>query len=183
MRTVAPLILAVGLGSACDTYLPPGSAAGDGLGLSCTTGTACAPVEVTELPSTLRGDSRWGAEDAVDRYACAPSTSEAGNETWYAVELPSAGKLTARLNEVAGDGIDVDVHLLTDLDPDSCVARGHADATLTAPAGTVYVAPGTTWQWQLQGTIDTSFDVECTTSTCSTPRPPSSTSSTPTGGP
>lgn len=142
-RNTAPLLLC-GLGIACrTTWLAPGAPEDRDFGLACTPGTACDPLEVGALPATLRGDTTTDGESAVDRYACAPSTDEAGREVWYAVDLPTHGAFRATVDEVSGDGIDVDVHLLTQLDPDSCFARGDAEASGAGGPGTVYVVVDT----------------------------------------
>ena len=62
---------------------------------------------------------------------------------WYVVDVAEAGRITARVDERDGDGVDVDVHILTDLDPDSCLARGDASASATVAPGFVFVVVDT----------------------------------------
>ncbi len=57
----------------------------------------------------------------------------------YRVEVLEEGVLTAAIDEVRADGVDVDVHLLSGPDPDLCVARGNADAAARVRPGTWYV--------------------------------------------
>ncbi|MCB9683905.1 MAG: endo alpha-1,4 polygalactosaminidase [Alphaproteobacteria bacterium] len=109
----------------------------------CVPGSACAPIEVGTLPATLSGDTRTDGEDEVDAWSCAPTTSEAGREVWYAVDVAQAGTLRASVDDTAGDGVDVDVHLLAALDPDACVARDNAVVERHVDPGTVYVVVDT----------------------------------------
>jgi hypothetical protein len=74
---------------------------------------------------------------AFDAYGCAPSIDESGPEVVYRVTLVQAGFLSAAVYEAAG--VDVDVHLLSALDPQSCLARGNFGARADVAAGVYYV--------------------------------------------
>ena len=96
---------------------------------ACPAGAVCP----TRLPFEHRGDTRASPRDGFDRYACAPDTDESGPEVVYRVDVPVQGLLTVDLTSVPGD-VDVDVHILADLDPDACLDRGHMrSARLVAP--------------------------------------------------
>jgi hypothetical protein len=92
---------------------------------------------VPSLPSVQTGTT-VGGSDLFDAYACSPGTNEAGLERVYEVVLPTPGFLAATLSGITGT-TDVDVHLLSDLDPNACIDRGHWDAAGLLPAGTYYV--------------------------------------------
>ena len=128
------------LAACADRWVAPDGADDDAVALSdCAPGRSCAPIPVSGFPWVGTGDTRDAEDASIDAYACAPSTDEGGGEVWYAVEVPSAGRLTAGIDEVSGDGIDVDVHLLSEPDPDACLARDHATASAEVEAGTTYL--------------------------------------------
>lgn len=87
----------------------------------------------TALPFEHRASTRGAARDAFDRYACAPDNDESGPEVVYRVDVPVQGLLTVSLFEGPAD-VDVDVHILSELDPSACLDRGdEKSARLVAP--------------------------------------------------
>jgi len=98
----------------------------------CPSGVIC----VDELPFAHAGDTTTGVS-VFDAYACAPQTDESGPEIVYRVEVSQAGFLTAAVTD--GDGVDVDVHLLAELDAGACVARGHHNLGAQVDAGTWWI--------------------------------------------
>ncbi len=75
------------------------------------------------LPFEHVGDTSALAHGVWDRYACAPETDESGPEEVFTFVIERMGILRARVDDVGGDGIDVDVHLLAGDGPQSCVRR------------------------------------------------------------
>jgi len=143
---LAPVLVAL---AACTVVAPTGDGtAGDtgreppGYDASCDDGTHCNPLVIDQLPFVATGDTRDSTERHIDRYSCGDS-DEAGSEVWYVVELAGPGTLTAGVNEVSGDGIDVDVHILTSTEADSCLARGNVTASAAVDAGFVFVVVDT----------------------------------------
>jgi hypothetical protein len=103
-------------------------------------------VEVTALPATLAGDTREGVDRVASSYTpCAPSTSERGAEVVYTLVAPGDGTLSATLDDVPGDSVDVDVHLLTAPLPDACVARANVALSHAVAAGVRYWIVVDTW--------------------------------------
>jgi hypothetical protein len=99
----------------------------------CESGLICVEtLPYLDLRDTTLGTARF------DRYACAPNTNESGPELVYRVEVPDDGLLVAQLDDMP-PGVDVDVHILADLDPASCVDRGHTTAAAHVGAGAWYV--------------------------------------------
>ena len=97
---------------------------------------------IDTLPFVDQGDTRDSVEKHIDRYDC--GTSDAGGaEVWYVVDLAMPGVLTASIDEEDGDGVDVDVYLLTEPTPDTCLGRGHATASAEVDAGFVFVVVDT----------------------------------------
>jgi hypothetical protein len=106
---------------------------------SCDPGDFCNPIVVTTFPFTDSRDTTEAPADDIDYYGCAPETDESGGEFYYRVHLPALGVLSASINEVSGDGVDVDVHLLETLDPDTCIDRDHAAVSALLEAGVYYI--------------------------------------------
>lgn len=92
---------------------------------------------VEAFPWVDRRDTTFGTS-RFDRYACAPSTNESGPELVYRLEVPEDGLLVATLDDLPA-GVDVDVHLLADLDPDTCLERGHEALAAYVGAGAYYL--------------------------------------------
>ena len=100
----------------------------------CPAGVTC----IDSLPATVSGNTT-GSASLWDSYGCAPGTDESGPEDLYEIVLPSDGFLAITLSGLPS-GVDVDVHLLSDVDSDACIDRGHWEAASLLPAGTYYVA-------------------------------------------
>ncbi len=96
-------------------------------------GAACNPIVVGSLPFSFAGDSREAPEDLIDSYACAPSIDESGPELHFEVLVPAAGLLVAEVDEA--EGVDVDLHLLADPSPESCLARANTRLEARLAAG------------------------------------------------
>lgn len=84
-------------------------------------GTQADPFVVDELPFTHHGDTT-GAEALVDGWpACDSGQDESGGEVYYRFELSETTAL--RIMAFSREGADIDVHLLSGDDPESCEAR------------------------------------------------------------
>jgi len=92
-------------------------------------GTVDDPVPADDFPFVVDDDTSQGGSNAIASYTCAPGVGEAGPERVYRLHLPAEGTLTVEVLEAAG--VDVDVHVLTDLALDGqgqalhCVARAN----------------------------------------------------------
>jgi hypothetical protein len=108
-------------------------------GTTPTDPDACPPgvICVDAFPYTDANTTTGGAS-ALDAYACAPTADESGPEVVYRLTLDQDGFLAAGLRDLPA-GVDVDVHLLEQLDADTCVDRGHWLAGALLPAGTWWV--------------------------------------------
>lgn len=87
-------------------------------------GTVERPFRVDAFPYAL-ASTTVGGETNIERYDCAPDLDESGPERIFAFELSEAAKVTAWV-EGDGGGVDVDVHLLGELQVRSGVASGCA---------------------------------------------------------
>jgi hypothetical protein len=134
----------------CTTYAPSADVDVDpdrnhppGYDPACALGTHCNPIPIDDTPFAISGNTETSSERFADAYSCSPGTGEGGAEVWYVMEVLDAGRLTASVDEVSGDGIDVDVHLLSDADPNACLDRGDATATAEVQPGFVFVVVDT----------------------------------------
>ena len=107
---------------------------------TCPPGEPCNPIQIPSFPYVDRRDTSRATSDAWDRYACSPDTNEGGPEFVYVFDLAQRGVVNAFIDEVDGDGIDVDVHLLGSVDPDECLERGHAAVTALLDPGQYWLA-------------------------------------------
>lgn len=102
-----------------------------------------APLPIDALPATVIGNTATSPSDAIDSYACAPSTDESGPEVIYHLVIPFAGTLTLALDDVSGDDVDVDVHLLGAPDPNVCLGRADKTLSVDVAAGPLWIAVDT----------------------------------------
>lgn len=108
----------------------------------CPAGVTC----VTSFPFTDSRDTSTEGSAVIPSYDCSPTTDEGGNEILYRVTVPADGFLTVAVYD--GDGVDIDVHILTDLDPSApagttCIDRGDVQASADVPQGDVWVVADT----------------------------------------
>lgn len=106
-------------------------------GAPCPAGMLC----VNNFIYTNMNDTSLSTRDSFDSYSCAPNTNESGNEVIYRVEVPASGFLSAAVTE--SSGVDVDVHILSALDDQACLARGNFHAKADVTAGIYYVVVDT----------------------------------------
>ena len=120
-----------------DAGVQPATDAGIDAGVLCPAGQIC----VDRFPFTNSNDTRLSTRGTFDRYDCAPNTDESGHEVIYRVDVPASGFLSAAVYESAG--VDVDVHILSALDSQACIARGNLHAKADVTAGTWFVVVDT----------------------------------------
>lgn len=98
-------------------------------GLDCNNAIVLTPG-VPYNGSTAEGPSN------VDAYSCV-AWNESGPEVVHRIATNTDGDITATLSNVS---VDLDVFILSDCDPESCVAYGGVSAHYSdAPAGTYYI--------------------------------------------
>ena len=96
---------------------------------------------MAELPFADERDTSQEGSKLLDFYACKPTADESGAEIIYRLDVPSAGSLTVTVSD--GEAVDIDVHVLTEIDGAACVARDDVSTTAPVEAGTVYVIADT----------------------------------------
>jgi sulfatase modifying factor 1 len=101
------------------------------------------PITIGALPYSHSANTLNAPSDSADSYSCAPQTDESGGEFVYKLTLTQQTTVTVAVDDVSGDSIDVDVHLLTALSPTSCSKRDNVSVQATLAAGTHYIAVDT----------------------------------------
>jgi formylglycine-generating enzyme len=102
------------------------------------------PIVIDALPFTFLGDTREAPAREADAYApCAPSTDESGGEFVFELTLAAATRLRVAVDDVAGDSVDIDVHVLDAPTPDACVARNNMAVVVELEAGTWWIVADT----------------------------------------
>lgn len=100
---------------------------------------------VVSLPTVVTGDTRTEGHVAAATYSCAPATDESGRELVYTFTTAQDGVLTATLDDVSGDLVDIDVHLLSAATPDACIARHNVSLSAAVVANKQYWLVADTW--------------------------------------
>ncbi len=78
--------------------------------------------------------------EVFDEYGCGPGIGEYGPERVYAIALKEPGLFQAELlNTEEDQSVDVDLHILSNLDYESCLDRGHLNVGSFLDAGTYYL--------------------------------------------
>jgi hypothetical protein len=91
-------------------------------------------------------DTRTATSDAIDAYP--PFTQdESGPEHIYGFTVDEAVRLTAEIEQPEPDGVDIDIHLLSELEPLEVIGRDNATVLAELDPGTYYLvldtfAPG-----------------------------------------
>ena len=102
--------------------------------IACPAGVTCIETVPFNAASTT-----VGGLDRFDRYNCSTS-NESGPERVYRIDLPGPGTLSVTLNaSLEGNGTDVDVHILSSLSSNACLARGDRTASAAVTTDYAYV--------------------------------------------
>ena len=95
-------------------------------------------IIIEAFPFEHSGDTSTSPLDQFDSYDCASDIGEAGPEVVYMFTTETAGTLVVMLDD--GDvGADVDIHLLSDLDPQACIQRAHLGLSWHLQPGTYFL--------------------------------------------
>ena len=106
-------------------------------------GTHGCPFRIEALPFQAQGDTAVAGETLFDEYNCSVA-DERGPELVWVLNLDTEGVLHAAVDDVPGDGHDLDVHLLEGDDPAACLARDDAELTWDITPGR-YLVVVDTW--------------------------------------
>jgi hypothetical protein len=94
-------------------------------GLSCTPdGSHDCPWVIDSLPYSHNGNTDLNGTSQFDTYGCSTS-NESGPEVVYVFKSNQVGTLHVSVD--CNDPVDIDIHLLSMDDPDSCLVRDHMD--------------------------------------------------------
>jgi|GEM_PF-872861 len=98
-----------------------------------------AVIVVDTLPFTHSADTRTLRRSNMSQYSCDAGQREGGSEAVYQVTVPVGGTLSAAVDDVPGDDVDVDVHLLQRLDATTCLDRDNIGIVRSVAAGTFFI--------------------------------------------
>jgi hypothetical protein len=105
-------------------------------------GTHACPYPVDAFPFTATGDTSTVTTRDFDVYNCS-TADEGGPEVVYFFTVDRSGTLTATLNDVSGDAVDLDVHLLDADDARACLARGDVSLSRALGPGRYFIVVDT----------------------------------------
>ncbi|HEY52977.1 MAG TPA: DNRLRE domain-containing protein [Caldilineae bacterium] len=88
------------------------------------------PATPAFCQGVYHGDTSTGVNQ-IETYGCRPDWPETGPEHYYELNITQTQPITLTLNHAPDPGLDLDLFLLEDADPDRCYAD---DANLILPA-------------------------------------------------
>lgn len=97
-------------------------------------GTGC-PVVVTDFKNPISGNTKNGVKK-FNSYSCDSDVDESGPENAYIFKVDEPGTIIVGTTEPSGG--DVDVHLLSALDANKCIARSNTGVSHYASSAGVY---------------------------------------------
>lgn len=106
-------------------------------------GSQDCPYLVDGFPYVHVGDTSAVSQRHFDAYSCADHLDESGPEVVYLFTVDQSGTLTASLDDVDGDAVDVDIHLLDANDPSACLDRGHMTLSRAIGPGRYFLVADT----------------------------------------
>jgi hypothetical protein len=122
-------------------------------------GTWDHPFILSSFPTTRTGDTSVGGVSVEDVYTpCGGIISEKGPEFVYMLEAPDNGTLSVSVNDVPGDQVDLDVHLLDAKSASACIARSNVSFSNTIEGGKTYFIVVDTW-WNGTHALVGSFEL------------------------
>jgi 3D (Asp-Asp-Asp) domain-containing protein len=137
--TLFPALACLMVGAACDGHslqAPVDEAAlpaAVAVRLDGAPGSASSPLPVAVFPFTHEGNTAVSEEQRLHTYDCAPAIPQPGPEVHYELLVNQPGTLYARVQ--SAEGVDVDLHLLTDPGL-RCLARGDRELDAGLDVGT-----------------------------------------------
>ena len=105
-------------------------------------GSHSCPYEISSFPYTHSDDTSLSPVSAFDLYNCSVA-DESGPEVVYFFTVDESGTLSVSVDDVEGDDIDVDVHLLDADDPDACLDRAHISFSTSIGPGRYFIVADT----------------------------------------
>ncbi len=114
-------------------------------GVSCEDGSPSCPFVIALFPYSHSGDTRSSVNDSIDTYDCSVGLDESGPEHFFSLELGTPGFLRVVVDDVSGDRVDVDVHLVQggQVDGSGCLARDNVEVSTFVEAGAYFIVVDT----------------------------------------
>ncbi len=105
-------------------------------------GTHDCPHVIDGFPFVHAADTTALATREFDLYNCS-AADESGPEVVYLLTVDSAGTLSVEVDDVGGDAVDIDVHLLDADDPNACLDRADISLQHTIGPGRYFIVADT----------------------------------------
>lgn len=106
-------------------------------------GTLSDPIVVSRFPYSDSRNTVTASSDEFDEYICKTGTYERGPEYIYLLDFNGTGTLTASLTDELA--VDIDLHLLSDLDESACLTRNDVGFTFDITTPGRYYLVADTW--------------------------------------
>lgn len=106
-------------------------------------GSEDCPYRIDAFPFVHTADTSAVTQRNFDAYSCNDQLDESGPEVIYLFTVDSSGTLTATLDDVDGDAVDVDIHLLDANDPSACLERAHISLSRAIGPGRYFLVVDT----------------------------------------
>ncbi len=103
-------------------------------------GTQC-PIIIKNFPYHDQRNTRHSSSKKFNRYSCAPTKGEAGPEYLYVFEIKESGTIIAMIRD--SSSVDIDIHLLSKPNANSCLARHDKGISVHLQAGVYYLSADT----------------------------------------
>jgi hypothetical protein len=104
-------------------------------------GTSDKPIRIDHFPFKDTRSTFLACSDRFGEYSCKRGVNESGKEFIYQVIVPTRSKLVARVSD--GSETDIDLHLLSTLDAEACLARADSSLEHVVGPGTYYLVSDT----------------------------------------
>ncbi|MBM4353725.1 MAG: hypothetical protein FJ109_07990 [Deltaproteobacteria bacterium] len=105
-------------------------------------GTRICPFRVKSFPHTDARNTADSKSAQFPMYNCSPA-NESGPEYFYVFDLTQPATVHVKVDDIAGTGPDIDVHLLDGDSPLACLARDDVAFSLWVPPGRYWVVADT----------------------------------------
>lgn len=99
------------------------------------------PTVITSFPFIDTQNTSNSTLSSFNAYSCAAGTNESGPEVVYQFTLQGAGTIVASVQD--GAGVDIDLHLLTANDSQTCLTRNDKAISWHLDPGTYYLVADT----------------------------------------
>ena len=129
-----------GLDRACQVVIDGTESLDDPGPMLLGTGTAADPIRIPGLPFVDLRSTADSPSDSVDKYGgtCDGDADKSGPERFYRLDVKE--QVTVRVQLFDRNAVNVDLHVLSGVDPGTCVKSHDQEISGPLPPGTYYIA-------------------------------------------